>query len=133
MKLIGLNGKDYNTSIAKSKYIIKSERKCKSNLQYKIGQKLIKILNGFTVLEEFNIPGTKLKVDFFVPRLKLAIEVQGIQHYKFNKFYYKSIENFKRQQANDKMKEAWCILNGIRLECVDEENIEYLDVILLDK
>lgn len=45
--------------------------------------------------------------DFFIPELNVFIEVQGEQHYKFNKFFHRNIDMFYDQQYRDKLKTQW--------------------------
>jgi hypothetical protein len=65
------------------------------------------------ILEEVPIPGSKLKLDFFVPQLNMAIEVQGQQHTEFNPHFYKDKMAFRRAQLNDQAKKAWCKQHGL--------------------
>ncbi len=118
MKVIGLDGKEYNLSL-KYQYEYGDN---KSNLHLR-ARTLLKEVFPFTVIyEEVHIPGTKLHVDFFIPVLDVMVEVQGEQHFKFNKYFhggYGSITvgktNFMRSQKNDRNKEAWAEINSIKL------------------
>ena len=67
------------------------------------------------VLEEIPLPGENLTVDFFLPLRQLVIEVQGEQHTKFIAHFHHTIAEFKRAQANDRRKEAWCDANNIEI------------------
>lgn len=65
------------------------------------------------LLEEVPIPGSQLKLDFFIPQLNTAIEVQGQQHTEFNNHFYKDKIAFRRAQLNDQTKKAWCKQHGL--------------------
>lgn len=70
------------------------------------------------VLEEVSIkprPRQVLYLDFYLPLRKLAIEVHGEQHYKFNSLFHSSASDFLQQRKNDKQKTEWCDINGIEL------------------
>ena len=47
---------------------------------------------------------TQLFFDFFMPELRVLIEVQGQQHYAFNKFYHQHKDKFDDQVYRDKLK-----------------------------
>jgi len=62
-----------------------------------------------SVLESPEAKSSKLSFDFVIPTLRLAIEVQGEQHYKhvFNRS--------DKQKANDRMKRRLCHKENLRL------------------
>ena len=55
----------------------------------------------------------KLYLDFYLPLVKLAIEVNGEQHYKFSSLYHKDKWDFITQRKNDTLKQQWCDINTI--------------------
>ena len=70
------------------------------------------------VLEQYPIEvGWKktLFVDFVLPRLGLAFEVDGIQHFKFSRFFHGTKENFESQQHRDRVKSDWLESNNYTL------------------
>lgn len=75
----------------------------------------------FTILQEYTIfvddRGLKehLFVDIFIKELNLAIECNGEQHYKANKFFYGGSFDFKKSQKRDELKKEWCKKNKISL------------------
>lgn len=90
----------------------------RSKLQKSCGEEIQNILPCEIILEEFNIPGSLLKIDFFLPRRKIAIECDGDQHDKFNPFFHgdKNLsQSYVKQKVNDIKKEEWCEMNGISL------------------
>jgi hypothetical protein len=75
-----------------------------------------------TIYEEVSLPGTKtssrrsiLRADFYIPSRNLIVEVNGEQHFVFNKFHYKDKLSFFRAQARDRDKKEWCNINEIRI------------------
>ena len=90
----------------------------KSSIHIKARKLLRKVFNSCLILEEAFIPIAKYKhlfLDFYIPLRKLAIEVQGIQHTKYNSFFHNTKLDFIQQQKNDKDKRQWCELNKIGL------------------
>lgn len=56
-----------------------------------------------------------LELDCYNPELKLAVEYNGIQHYKYSPYFHKNYEAFKNGQYRDYMKKQMCKENGIIL------------------
>jgi hypothetical protein len=56
-----------------------------------------------------------LELDCFNEELKLAIEYNGIQHYKFTPYFHKNNEHFLNQKYRDYMKRTLCKDAGITL------------------
>lgn len=70
------------------------------------------------LLEEVPIKVRKkqtLYLDFYLPLRKIAVEVQGEQHFKFSSLYHSSAHDFRKQVRNDNDKAEWCEINGIDL------------------
>jgi hypothetical protein len=61
------------------------------------------------------VTGHNLEIDLYNDELKLAIEVQGDQHYKFTPFFHKNKETFMLQRYRDEMKKQKCLKKGITL------------------
>jgi hypothetical protein len=59
--------------------------------------------------------GRNLEIDLFNKDLGLAVEIQGIQHYKFNQRFHLSEAQFFEQQKRDEMKALKCRNYGIKL------------------
>lgn len=55
-----------------------------------------------------------LPFDFYLPDRKVAIEVDGIHHFKPLEFYG-GAEQFKKQKIRDNIKNNFCADNGIKL------------------
>ena len=126
MKLKCLDGTEIALDIISSAFVLRVEADCRSKLQFRCGQKLKEIFPRHTILEEFIIPRSGgLALDFFIPQIRLAFEVQGAQHYRYNNFHYKDKRHFARAQANDKRKAVWCEINKINLIYFESEQDVY--------
>jgi len=80
----------------------------------------------FRVVQEYSIKITNdygkqltLYLDIFIKELNLAIECNGIQHFKPVGFFHNGVEGFNKSKKNDKIKKEWCESNGISLIEVD--------------
>lgn len=62
-----------------------------------------------------NHTNKNLELDMYNEELKLAIEYDGEQHYKYSPFFHKSEKDFIKQKERDKLKEDICKQKGIRL------------------
>ena len=76
-----------------------------------------KVLPGTLILEEVGIPVKKnkrLKLDIYLPKFRVAIECQGMQHFKIVK-HFQNKKQYYQQRNNDDDKAHWCDLNEITL------------------
>lgn len=90
----------------------------KSSFHLSARELIKQIYPTLTLLEEVNIPLNKKEIaflDFYLPLLKLGLEVQGQQHYKFSAHFHKDQRDLLWQKLKDKRKREWCSLNGIKL------------------
>ncbi len=63
----------------------------------------------------------RLELDFYLPELNVAIEVQGAQHYQFTPHFHATYEDFQAQLRRDEVKKQRCLDYGITLlEVYDE-------------
>lgn len=115
-----LNGKTININI--SKYKIKTKEKCRSKFQFNVGQWLKKQYRQDIILEEVYIKYENIYLDFFIPHLKLVVEVQGDQHKTFTLFFHKNIINFNKQKERDRKKKEWCALNNLKFVEIHSES-----------
>lgn len=115
MLTTNLDGKRVKWQI-KGKEVVQDNRS-RSSLHIE-ARRLIKIrFPTMQVLEEVSVPikyGKTLYIDFYIPLRKLAIEIHGEQHYKYNTMFHKSSADFLNQRINDRDKQAWCELNSIQ-------------------
>ena len=115
MKTIGTDGRSYIFNPAKNSRDCEDENR--SSLHLKAREILKKNFPYSTIYEEVTLVGCKgasgaaLTADFYIPDIGLIVEVHGAQHYKYNKFFFSSKEEFQRAQRNDEVKKSWAELN----------------------
>jgi very-short-patch-repair endonuclease len=56
--------------------------------------------------------GHKLYFDFYLPSYKLAIEIQGQQHYKFIQFFHGNKQGWQSHKKRDALKQEWALETG---------------------
>ena len=96
--------------------------KDKYNKNYYIPQKEFDGLIG--------LKGGLLSYDFYIPKLNLLIEFQGIQHEKYIKGFHKSYEDFLKQLEHDKRKKEYAQSNNINLLEIWYYNFDRIEEIL---
>lgn len=111
MRFFSLAGREYNVDIRPSKWPRRTRDKCKSYRQWQVGEIIAELWPHHLVLEEFSVPGEGMFLDFFMPRKRYVIEVNGEQHYKYNEFFHGTREAFLAQKERDRRKELWCATN----------------------
>ena len=88
----------------------------KSKRQREVKKFLKKYWQNHVVFEEFPVAGTRLSIDFYNANKKIAVEVQGSQHTRYNRFFHgEHKNNYLEQLKRDEMKFKFCELNDIRL------------------
>ncbi len=117
------------TSINWKPHLQKHSSAEKRSSYHLVARQLLKdIYPTMQFLEEINIPiqpKLNLYLDFYLPLLRLAVEVQGQQHYKFSPHFHETNRDFIHQKMLDKKKISWCELNDIKLiELPYNEDIE---------
>ena len=65
-----------------SKYLVDWDKKCRSKIQKKVKDLLYPHWVADIVFEEMPVLGTRMTLDFYNANLKMAIEVDGNQHYQ---------------------------------------------------
>ena len=105
-----------------------------SKLQRLVSKYLYDNFGKYTIRENsrpewlFDETGRRLELDFYVEELRLAIEVQGIQHYQYNEIFHGSLDGFLDQISRDKLKASACDKNDITLiEISSESDVNILD------
>jgi hypothetical protein len=97
----------------KSKTESKGEIQCKKVAEKLFNRPFKKIRPDFLKSE---LTGKNLELDIYNEELKLAIEYDGIQHYKYSPFFHKNGQSdFEKQKQRDLFKEQKCIEHGIKL------------------
>lgn len=76
-----------------------------------------------------SVTNNNLELDCYNAELRLAVEYQGEQHYRYNKFFHKNKEDFRNGQYRDEMKRRMCRDRGVTLieipYTIKPENIEF--------
>ena len=117
MKVVGLNGREYNLDT--KKFLI-STRIRRSFYHLLARDLVVDIFHPYQVLEEVTLPGSsnkksKLALDFLIPSCTMGIEVHGEQHFKYTPFFHKSKIGFAQAKRRDLDKKEWCRINDIKL------------------
>jgi very-short-patch-repair endonuclease len=88
------------------KYLKTGYRKSASSYHKKLGDIIQKhpVLKNLRVYQEYPVPGTRYKIDWFFPDLKLAIEIQGEQHYNLTGFDNHDLGALEKRQIADRCK-----------------------------
>lgn len=122
MKIYDIHGVLQNVDVRSSSYPTKAIHP--SVLQGKTCDILLS--KHDIVLEEFVIPGGRLRVDFFMPRQGIVVETNGEQHGKHVNFFHGDINNsaFHSQVKRDIDKIRWCEMNGFEyIEIWNEKDL----------
>ena len=115
------NGTYSNTFYYKPKYmfqleengfISKLELECKYVLEHIFKKPFTKIRPDML---KNPVTGFNLELDCYNEELKLGVEIQGIQHYKYTPYFHKNIDKFTIQQYRDEIKRNLCKQHGIYL------------------
>lgn len=111
-----------------SKYRIDWDKPSRSKIQFKVKQFLKPYWFGHVVYEEFPVYGyNRMKVDILNATLKVAIEVHGSQHTKFNKhFHNNSVNTFCESLKRDVIKYNWLIKNSFKVLEIEEKEVKQL-------
>jgi hypothetical protein len=91
----------------------KGEIECKKVLENIFKKPFISIRPDF--LKNTITGGNNLELDCYNSELKIAVEYNGIQHYKFSPFFHKNKDQFHNQKYRDDIKKRLCEENGILL------------------
>lgn len=80
---------------------------------------ILNVLTGYEFISTRDIPwlvnpltNRRLEIDCYCDELRLAVEVNGDQHYKSDAYYTTDLEY---QVYKDRVKEKLCYMNGITL------------------
>lgn len=98
------------------KYRIDWDASCRSKLQKSVKDLLYPYWFADVVFEELPVVGTKMSIDFYNASRQIALEVDGAQHYSYNKHLHQgSKHNFLKQLKRDNDKELFCENNEITM------------------
>lgn len=114
MKVIGLDGRQH--TFPPTGHVPDRDELRKRSAPHLRARVFIKSLYGtMRLLEEVQIPGSLLSLDFYLPAKKIAFEVQGRQHTQFVQYFHSTKGGFIASQVRDRRKKEWCEENNIRL------------------
>ena len=83
--------------------------------------------------EYINYKGQRLFFDFYLPSLKIYVEVQGIQHTEFNRHFHSDAAAFRAAKLRDRLKVEWCHLNDFTLVIINYDEVPISAADLLQK
>lgn len=125
MRLFDVNGRLVTKNVAR--YAVNWNGKCRSNVQFFVKKFLQPYWQAHIVYEEFPVFGTLLKVDILNMTMKIAIEVNGNQHEKYNPFFHKgNPANYLKGFKNDDLKIKWLERNGFQVIEIYEHEVPSL-------
>jgi hypothetical protein len=118
MKVIGLDNKEYTINIVR----YNNQSATCSSLHLRARKLLAQLFPYEQIYEEVTLPGIKTEInnrplilDFYIHFYRIAVEVQGEQHYGFSKFFHTNKLEFFRAKKLDNLKKQWCGINSISL------------------
>jgi very-short-patch-repair endonuclease/predicted nucleic acid-binding Zn-ribbon protein len=91
--------------------------------------------NSYTILEQYSFKDSSIKnlrFDFYIPEFNLAIEYDGIQHFKAID-YFGGDEVFLKIKKRDEIKNQYCKDNNINLLRIPYWEFHNIDKILSEK
>lgn len=115
------NQKNYNSSYSVKKRgppkESKGEIECKRVLEKIFRVSFDKYRPDFlrNTVTSLGLDENNLELDCYNPDLRLAVEYNGVQHYKYIPFFHKTKDSFYNQRYRDYMKRELCDKNGIVL------------------
>lgn len=122
MTFLTFGGKKKEVSL--NRYRIVWDGKSRSKFQQEVKQFLKRYWLTQAVYEEMPVAGTRMKIDIYNANKRLAVEVDGAQHDKFNKHFHKDNRILYSQHiGRDIKKEDWCELNSITLIRIKPEDL----------
>jgi hypothetical protein len=124
-RLLNLDGKLVTKYV--TKYLIDWDGKSASKLQFKAKQFLKTYWSSCEVYEEFPVFGSRMRVDIVNMSYNIAVEVNGSQHRKYNRFFHAgSIEKYRASLARDAKKHEWLRMNDFQLIEIEDHEIDKL-------
>jgi hypothetical protein len=133
MKVIDLDGHISTWNYVKdhSKNLLnKSKLHCLAREILKDQYPTMPILEEVTIRPRKNLTAY---LDFYIPMIKLCVEVHGEQHYKFIPFYHTNILGFTTAKKRDTEKKEWCSINNLNYVALPynetDKWLEYVQII----
>ena len=142
-KIVGKKG-TYNRNIIeyennkKKQFISKGEKSCVLALREIFGDRYIFKKERPDFLKNPVTKKYNLELDAYNEELKLAVEINGKQHYEYTPFFHRNKEAFQNQQYRDELKRRMC--KDVNVELIEisykiksEDIKDYLQKILEEK
>ena len=125
MKLLPLKGSvPFSVNFVKYKIDWSYSR---SKVQQRVQDFLYPFWKHDTVLAEYRVPRSLLRLDIFNCSKNIIIEVSPEDHHgTFNKFFHKNRANFKRSIERDMDKIDWAKRNNLTLIELNYEDVDNL-------
>ncbi len=125
MRVSRLNNPNKLVLINVKPYIIDWENDGASKIEIQFKDLIKRYWINDIILYQFRIPASLLRIDFLNVNKKIAIEIDGAQHNKFNKhFHADSKINWLGSIKRDLAKEKWCEQNNIKIHHLIEEDLD---------
>ena len=106
------------------KRIINWEASSRSKRQKAVKDFLKDYWFNHVTFEEYPVVGTRLSLDFYNANKRVAVEVQGSQHTKYNKVFHGGHKsNYLEQLKRDQIKAEFCEVNDIILVEIYDSDI----------
>jgi hypothetical protein len=122
LKLLTLNG-GHSFTVNFAKYKI-DWTKSPSKIQRKVQDFLLPYWEFDTVLSEYRIPGSLLRLDIFNCTKGIIVEISPEDHHgQFNKFFHKDRNHYLHSIKRDFAKIEWANKNNLNLV-----ELNYMDV-----
>ena len=129
MKVRDLDGNSQAWSLHGYIVTANNDRVSRSSYHKDARELLVTLYPTLTILEEVPVHLRRNQIvylDFYLPLRKMAVEVQGEQHFKFIPHFHHTLTAFTQARRRDFEKKEWCSLNNISMitfnynESVDE-------------
>ena len=108
--------------------------KCSKEINESKGEREIRLWlekNNIKFIQEYKVPDSNLRFDFYLPDYNLAIEYDGIQHFKSK--YEFNLNQFKETKQRDFLKNKLCFIYKINLLRIPYWDFKKIDEILEKK
>lgn len=118
MKIIDLNGESHIWSITGHTIRPNTDRAIRSQYHLDARKLLLELYPTLVICEEVPITlrrNQKAFLDFYLPLRKMAVEVQGEQHFKYVPHFHHTLASYAKARRRDEEKREWCEINNITL------------------